>query len=115
MADEGSFGIGTWLRESQKAMKRAFTTTEAVQRQTVRATAKTTAPKADAPWWQPIWDYSPFGSKNKVTNPPAEAAASGLKSFWASLPDISGTVKWVVVGVVALAAIVLIPRLLPTK
>lgn len=116
MAHEGVSGYGTFERELSKFQKRAATTAESTTRAWTQAREKSQAPrKEDTPWWQTVIDYSPFGKKNVVTNKAVDSSIAAGKAVGGAISGLFDASKWVIVGLVALAAIVVVPRLLPGK
>ena len=111
------------LREWTQRQKLEATTAEKLARERAKAAAKQTNPTAgaSASLWQTLWDWSPFGTKNVLTGvfdrnvaQPIGDKAKDVKSWWESL-DLTSLMKWGVVGLVAVALIVVVPRLLPQR
>lgn len=118
--------MSTWdlptdvLASWERRQRLRTTTAEQKARETVKAANKASAPKVAGPSiWQTVWDWSPFGSKNVVTkaatDPVVAGALKAKDAVGGAFADLSGAIKWGVVGLVALAVIVAIPRLLPQR
>ena len=86
-------------------------------REVVKAKNKQTAPVASSlePWWTPIGVMQRIGIAPSVRKTPEEQK-NDPRSPWETLGDALPSVgKWSVVGLLALAAIVVVPRLLPRR